>query len=84
MAGFDAGSWNVIFFPKGTPEPIIARLNAAVSEALDTPVTRERLHAIGIDIPPADRRSAAYAAKFVEDEIKKYEGPIRASGIVIE
>jgi tripartite-type tricarboxylate transporter receptor subunit TctC len=84
MAGFDAGSWNVVFFPKGTPEPIIRRLNAAISEALDTPATRERLHGIGIDIPTADRRTPTSAAKFVESEVKKYEGPIKAAGIVIE
>ena len=46
--------------------------------------TEKRLLAIGIDIPPKDRRTPAYAASFVEQEIKKYEGPIKASGIVIE
>ena len=84
MAGFDAGSWNVIFLPKGTPEPIVRKLNAAFSEAMDSPETAKRLLAIGIDIPPKDRRAPAYAASFVEQEIKKYEAPIKASGIVIE
>ena len=84
MAGFDAGSWNVVFLPKGTPEPIVRKLNAAVSEAMDLPETDKRLLAIGVDIPPKDRRSSAYAASFVEQEIKKYEAPIKASGIVIE
>jgi len=84
MAGFDAGSWNVVFLPKGTPEPIVNKLNAAFSAALDDPATRERLHKLGIDIPAKSRRSSAYAAKFVDDEIKKYEGPIKAAGIVIE
>ncbi len=84
MAGFDAGSWNVIFLPKGTPEPIVRKLNAAMSEAIDSPETEKRLLAIGVDIPPKDRRSPAYAAGFVEQEIKKYEAPIKASGIVID
>jgi tripartite-type tricarboxylate transporter receptor subunit TctC len=84
MAGFDAGSWNVIFLPKGTPEPIVRKLNAAMSEAMDSPETEKRLLAIGVDIPPKDRRSPAYAAGFVEQEIKKYEAPIKASGIVID
>jgi tripartite-type tricarboxylate transporter receptor subunit TctC len=74
----------VIFLPRGTPEPTIRKLNAALSEAMDTPDTEKRLLAIGIDIPPKDRRTPAYAASFVEQEIKKYEGPIKASGIVIE
>ena len=84
MAGFDAGSWNVIFMPKGTPEPIVRKLNAAMSEAMESPDTAKRLIAIGIDIPPKDRRSPAYAAGFVEREIRKYEAPIKASGLAIE
>jgi tripartite-type tricarboxylate transporter receptor subunit TctC len=84
MAGFDAGSWNVIFLPKGTPEPIVRKLNAAVSEAMDSPDTVKRMLAIGIDIPPRDRRSPAHAASFVGQEIQKYEAPIKASGIVID
>jgi tripartite-type tricarboxylate transporter receptor subunit TctC len=84
MPGFDAGSWNVVFLPKGTPEPIIRRLNAAISQAMDSPETERRLLAIGINLPSKEQRSPAFAARFVEREIKKYEGPIKASGIVIE
>jgi len=84
LGAFDAGSWNIVFLPKGTPEPIVRKLNAALSEAMDSPETTRRLLAIGIDIPAQDRRSPAYAASFVEQEIKKYEAPIKASGIVIE
>jgi tripartite-type tricarboxylate transporter receptor subunit TctC len=84
LTGFDAGSWNVIFLPKGTPEPIVRKLNAAVSEAMDSPDTAKRLRAIGIDIPPREHRSPSYAASFVGQEIEKYEKPIKASGIVID
>src|SRR4051794_37980485 len=84
LADFDAGSWNIVFLPKGTPEPIVRKLNAAFSEAMDSLETTKRLLAIGIEIPPKERRTSAYAASFVEQEIKKYEAPIKASGIVIE
>ena len=84
MAGFDAGSWNVVFVPKGTPEPIVRKLNAAMSEAMDSPETAKRLLSIGIDIAAKDHRSPAYAGQFVAQEIKKYEAPIKASGISIE
>ena len=36
MAEFDAGSWNIVFLPKGTPQPIVRKLNAAMSEAMDS------------------------------------------------
>jgi tripartite-type tricarboxylate transporter receptor subunit TctC len=84
MSDFDAGSWNIIFLPKGTPAPIIAKLHAAVSRAMDTPETEKRLKAIGVEIPTRERRTPAYAASFVEKEIKKYEAPIKAAGIAID
>ena len=48
------------------------------------PTPQKRLLAIGVDIPPQGPPRPAYAASFVEQEIKKYEAPIKASGIVIE
>jgi len=73
-----------VFLPKGTPEPIVRRLNAAFSDALDTPTAIEQLHKIGIDIAPKERRDPAYAGRFVASEIEKYAGPIKASGIAID
>jgi tripartite-type tricarboxylate transporter receptor subunit TctC len=84
LSDFDAGSWNIIFLPKGTPEPIIDKLNAAMSEAMDSPETHKRLQLLGVEIPSLERRAPAYAAKFVQSEILKYEGPIKAAGIVVE
>jgi tripartite-type tricarboxylate transporter receptor subunit TctC len=84
LDNFDATTWNMVLLPKGTPAPIVQKLNAALSQALDTPTTQERLLNIGLDIPGPDKRSPEYAAKFIESEIKKYEGPIKAAGIVIE
>ena len=83
LDNFDATTWNMVLLPKGTPAPIVQKLNAALAQALDTPATKERLLNIGLDIPAPDKRSPEYAAKFVESEIKKYEEPIKAAGIVI-
>jgi tripartite-type tricarboxylate transporter receptor subunit TctC len=84
LDNFDATTWNMVLLPKGTPAPIVQKLNAALGQALDTPTTKERLLNIGLDIPPPEKRSPEYATKFVESEIRKYEGPIKAAGIVIE
>ncbi len=84
LTGFDASTWNMVLLPKGTPGPIVQRLNTALGEALDTPTTRDRLLAIGLDVPAKERRTAAYASEFVRSEVKKYEGPIKASGLAIE
>jgi tripartite-type tricarboxylate transporter receptor subunit TctC len=81
MVGFDAGSWNVVFFPKGTPESIVRKLNSAISAAMDSPKTEKRLLAIGVDIPAKSRRTPAYAASFVASEIKNTKR--RSKGAVL-
>ena len=78
---FNGSTWNILSLPKGTPQPIVQRLNAAASEAMDSPATRQRLLALGLDIPAPERRSAAYANQFVADEIARWAGPIKSSGV---
>src|SRR3977135_4619629 len=43
LPAFQAQAWNGIFAPKGTPAPIIAKLNAAGAKALDDEGVRKRL-----------------------------------------
>ena len=43
LSGVDAYTWNAIFLPKGTPPAIVAKLNGAVSRAMDSPAARARL-----------------------------------------
>ena len=70
--------------PRARPRRSCRSSTPRSSQALDTPTTTERLLNIGLDIPAPEKRSPEYAAKFVESEIRKYEGPIKAAGIVIE
>jgi hypothetical protein len=49
LDSFDATTWNMVLLPKGTPAPIVQKLNAALSQALDTPTTKERLLNIGLE-----------------------------------
>jgi putative tricarboxylic transport membrane protein len=78
---FEVTTWQGFFLPKGTAEPIVRRLNRAVGEALDNPSVRERLEALGEEIAPPERRSPEYLAKFAADEIARWRGPIKASGV---
>ena len=41
--GMGAYTWNAIFLPKGTPEPIVKKLADAVNQAAETPAVKERL-----------------------------------------
>lgn len=65
VAGYDYSSWIALFAPKGTPEPIVARLRASARKALATPGIEERLARAGNEIWPLDH--AALAATMAAD-----------------
>ena len=79
--GLDISAWNAIYMPRGTPAPMVAKLNAAIGKALDNPALRARLEAIGLEVPAPARRTPAYLAQFMADEIKRWEAPVKASGV---
>ena len=81
VAGVEATVWNAFFLPKGTPEPIVRKLNKAMSETLDDPVIRKRLEDLGLEIVTPERRTPAYLANFVPQEIERWGKAIRAAGI---
>jgi tripartite-type tricarboxylate transporter receptor subunit TctC len=81
LTDFDIPSWYALFLPRGTPDTIVRKLNAAAVAAVSTPTMQERLKAIGSDLVGPDRMTPEYLAKFVAEEIRKWSGPIKASGV---
>ncbi|MEJ0076267.1 MAG: tripartite tricarboxylate transporter substrate binding protein [Alphaproteobacteria bacterium] len=81
LTDFDVPSWYALFLPRRTPGAIVQKLQSAALAAMDTPSMQERLHMVGSDLVIPERRSSEYLAKFVEDEIKKWEGPIKSIGV---
>ncbi len=84
--GLDAQAytWNALYAPKGTPADVIKTLNSAMVAAMDTPALKDRLQGLGATIVATDRRSPDYLGKFTASEIKKWEVPIKASGVSID
>jgi tripartite-type tricarboxylate transporter receptor subunit TctC len=75
-------TWTALFAPKGTPKPIVDRLNAALDQAMHDPVIAKRLDDLGADLPPpGDARSPQALAKLVSDEVAKWVPLIRAAGV---
>jgi tripartite-type tricarboxylate transporter receptor subunit TctC len=72
LPAFQAQAWNAIFAPKGTPAPVIARLNAAAAKALDDENVRKRLLDLGSVIPAAAERTPEALASLVKSEIAKW------------
>jgi tripartite-type tricarboxylate transporter receptor subunit TctC len=81
LTGFDVPSWYALFLPARTPPAIVQKLNRATVAALDAPAVQQRLKQVGGEAVAPGRRTPEYLATFLAAEIKKWEGPIKASGI---
>jgi len=81
VAEFQADTWNAIAAPPRTPQPIVAKINAAMSEAFAMPDVRSRLAAMSMT--PAGGSPADMAA-FVKAETARWGEVIRAAGIKVE
>lgn len=84
LANFDGDSWNGIFLPKGTSPAIVARLQKAAAEAVESPVIQKRMQEAGARLATSDRRSSAYLGQFVEREIAKWAKAIQSAGSQID
>ena len=78
-----AYTWNAIFLPKGAPEAVVKKLNAAMLEAMHTPAVKQRLEGFGAQVVSDDRATPAYLGSFVKSEIEKWAAPIKASGVSV-
>jgi len=84
LAGVEATVWNAFFLPKGTPDTIVRKLNKAMNDALDNPVTRKRLEDLGLEIVPLEQRSPEYLAKYLPQEVERWGKVIKAAGISLD
>jgi tripartite-type tricarboxylate transporter receptor subunit TctC len=84
LANFEAYTWFGFFFPRGTPETIVRRLEHATVEAMSTPSVRESLEKLGAIVAPPERMTREHLAKLVRSEIEKWTAPIRASGVSVD
>jgi len=76
--GFQALSWAGISAPKGTPKPILDKLEAAMILALQTPEVKQRIESVGFVIPTLG--SNAYVS-FLKSELELWTSLIKKSGI---
>ena len=84
LTDFDAANWFGAFFPKGTSAAVVDKLNAAILTTINTAAVKARMADIGADLVTRERSSPDYLQRFVEAEIQKWAGPIKASGISMD
>jgi len=84
LTGFDVTTWTAFFLPKGAPRAIVDRLNEVAHATMDTPAIKSRMLEIGVTGVAPERRSPEYLAKFVADEVLRWEGPIKSGGLQVD
>jgi len=81
LPGFYFSFWHAMWAPKGTPKPIIAKLNAAIVAALEDPDTRKKLVDLAQEIYPRDQQRPEALYAFQKAEVEKWWPIIKAAGI---
>jgi tripartite-type tricarboxylate transporter receptor subunit TctC len=81
LPGVEATVWNAFFLPKGTPDPIVRKLNKVMSDTVDDPNIRKRLEELGLEILPKEQRTPEYLAKYLPEEVTRWGKVIQAAGI---
>jgi len=84
LPGFQVINWQGFFGPKGMPASVVARLNAAVVDALADPAVRARLTDLGQEIFPRERQNPEALAAVHKADIEKWWPIIKAAGIRVE
>jgi tripartite-type tricarboxylate transporter receptor subunit TctC len=84
MPELNAVIWNGLFFPKGTPQPIIDKMSDALAKTLDDPATQQRLAELGADVPASNERGPKAFGDLVKREIDRWTPIIKAAGVQVE
>ncbi len=81
LKGFEVKVWHGMYAPKGTPAPVLEKINAALRTAMQDPMVKQRLAELSSDIPPADKMTPAGLKTHLEAEINKWGPVIKKAGI---
>jgi tripartite-type tricarboxylate transporter receptor subunit TctC len=78
VPGYDVTTWYGVFAPRGTPPPVIAKLNKTLNEILADDAVRKRLDSAGVVVQGST--SEAFGA-FLASEYARWNGVREKAGI---
>jgi tripartite-type tricarboxylate transporter receptor subunit TctC len=80
LKGFEVGIWHGLWAPKGTPQPVVDKVQAALKAGLADPAFKNRMTELGA-IVLADQASPAALDKHVKSETAKWGAIIKKAGV---
>ncbi len=81
LKGFEVKVWHGMYTARGTPAPVLEKINAALRAALQDPNVALRMAELSSDIAPMDKVTPAGLKNFLESEIAKWGPVIKKAGI---
>jgi tripartite-type tricarboxylate transporter receptor subunit TctC len=78
LPGYELIAWFGAFAPAGTPPEAIARLNAAINKAQESPDLRARMDPLGVEL---SAQTPEWVGRFAQGETQKWARAIREAGI---
>lgn len=81
LRGFEVKVWHGLYAPKGTPQPVLDRLNVALRAAMDDATVKQRMLELSADIVPPEKMTPAGLRTFLEAEIARWGPVIRKAGV---
>jgi len=84
LPGFHMTLWSGLWVPKGTPNEIVTKLNAAAVDALNDPAIRKQLENLGLQMPPSDQMTPDALGAWQKAEIAKWWPMIKAANVKVD
>ena len=81
LPGFSFTVWGGLFAPKGTPKPVLEKLNMEINSMLAMPDIKTQLEADSIAVPA---NSMQEFNEFLQQEATKYDRLVKAANIKLE
>lgn len=81
LKDFQVTIWHGLYAPKGTPAPVLTRINEALKVALKDPEFVKKQEGLGAVVVTDKRVEPAEHKKFVAAEIAKWSPVIKAAGV---
>ena len=78
VPGYEVDVWYGLFVPRGTPQPVIAKLASEVIRIMRAPDMQERWNAVGVE--PAGTTTAEFKARF-NAELDKWAKVVKAANL---
>ena len=81
VPGYEVNVWYGLFAPRGTPQPVVARIAADVSRQLKSPEMQERLAGLGVDA--AGTTPAEFGVLF-RTEVEMWAKVVKAANVRLD